>query len=298
MSPSQELSATYGEDTNLIEFQTSFIIELYNQLQDAVHDLEQDLNNLDVSNATEFIYELANIITSDLTEANLKEPYQPAPETIRVNFPFRLAQLLRLNQFAFASLVCDRRLSIQAHNQIGKVCNSIKEVIKLLFSNISQPERIEVVEPMHEAERLGQMISTSTRYGIISLADARNTIRELIDIDAEKEDLVGSYYGEGLNQFITEWMEHIAGYMIDDSRDLNSFVDSNDTGYISISIPCNLHELMSMVTGIFSKLINAMQPTKREMSEIRSLEVSLKQTLTEFHECLVRNEIRAYASIG
>lgn len=166
-----------------------------------------------------------------------------------------------------------------------------------LFSNVPKTELIEVVESMQEAERLNQMFEQSARYGIISLADARNTIQELIDVNADSDDLIGCLLDEGLNQFLTEWMQHIAGYMVDESGDLNGFIDSTDSGYITISIPCNLHELMMMITGIFSRIIDTMQPTKREMREIHSLEASLKQTLTKFHNCLTTNEIRAYAGI-
>ncbi len=301
MSPTQELSNIYGSNTNLVEVQTSLITELYSQLRDAVYDLEQDLNNLDVSNATEFICELANILTSDLTESNLKDPwqwgYKPAPEVIQVNLPFTKAQLLRLTRNAFASLLCDRAFSLQARNRIGKIHGDVVGVIESLYSQIPQPEPIEVANPMQEAEQLHQMFASSTRYGVISLADARNTIQGLIYADATNDELAGGRCGQGLHELINVLLEHIADNVVSCHEDLNYFIDSTNNGYITLSIPCNLHELLMMVTDIFSKLIDAMQPTKREMSEIRRLETSFKQTISNFHQCLVANEIRAYASI-
>lgn len=301
MSPSQELSNIYGSNTNLVEVQTSLVIESYNQLRDAIYDLEQDLNNLDVSNATEFIDELENILTSDLTESNLKETWQwghqPAPEVIQVNLPFTKAQLLRLTRNAFASLLCDHRLSLQARNRIGEIYGDVAEVINSLFSNIPQPEPIEVANPMQEAEQLHQMFASSTRYGVISLADARNTIRGLIYADATNDELAGGRCGQGLHELINVLLEHIADNVVSCHEDLNYFLEATNNGYVTVGIPCNHHELLMMVTDIFSKLIDAMQPTKREMSEIRSLETSFKQTISNFHQCLVANEIRAYASI-
>lgn len=301
MSPSQELSNIYGSNTNLVEVPTVLVAGLYSQLKDAIWDLESDLSNLDVSNATEFIDELANILTSDLTVENLKDHwqwgYQAPPAIVQVNLPFTQAQLLRLTRNAFASLLCDHRLSLQARNRIGEIYGDVAEVINSLFSDIPQPEPIEVANPMQEAEQLHQMFASSTRYGVISLADARNTIRGLIYADATNDELAGGRCGQGLHELINVLLEHIADNVVSCHEDLNYFLDCTNDGYITVSISCNLHELLMMVTDIFSKLIDAMQPTKREMSEIRSLETSFKQTLTEFHECLVRNEIRAYASI-
>jgi hypothetical protein len=300
MLPAKELSNIYSLNTNLVEFSSTLIIELHNQLQNAWSDLEEDLANLDTSNATDFIDELVNIITSDLAENNLKEPYQwghePAPETININLPFTQGQLLRLTNNAFASLSCDRRLSLDAQTRISKIYSSVKQVIELLFSNTPQPEQVEVADPDQASQRLHQMFEQSNRYAVVSLSDTRKVVSELLGICSELSDFNFEATLEA-NYFVTAWMDNIASYFAEEDCDFDTFLDNTDNGYTTLTIPYNLHESMSMTTGIFSRIIDTMQPTKREMSEIRSLETSLKQTLTEFHNCLTANEIREYASI-
>lgn len=291
MSSSQELSNIYGSNTNLVEVQTSFVIEWYNKLRDAVYDLEQDLNNLDVSNATEFICELAKILTSNLTES------KPAPEVIQVNLPFTQAQLLRLTRNAFASLLCDRRFNKQAQNQIGEIHGSIAEIINSLFNNIPQSEPVKVVNPTQDAERLYQMFAKSNRYGIVSLADVRAVINGLLDADVTNSNLAGDQCGKSLHDLIEVLLDHIEPHVVECEGDLNNFLESEDEGYVTMSIPCNRHELMMMVVRGFNNLIETMQPTNREMAQIRTLEASFKEVISNFHDCLTANEIKAYASI-